>query len=198
MDQNDRYPAPYVDPEPGRAFRDLEQAVFGGSWPALTAEGVPEMRAMTAATLTLEAALAGRPIAHEERTVPGIDDEPPLVVSVFGAGARGDARPAIYSIHGGGMVGGSRFGELDLALHALEEVGAVVVSPEYRLAPEHPTRRRTTTATAGCGGWSSTPTTSASTAAGSSSSATARVAGWLPGWCCGRGTRRGPEWPRSS
>ena len=58
-------------------------------------------------------------------------------------GARADAdtpippRPLLY-IHGGGMVVGSPQSEIRGAAKLARELGAVVVSPDYRLAPEHP------------------------------------------------------------
>lgn len=46
--------------------------------------------------------------------------------------------PVIYHVHGGGMVnGGNRLG-VDVPPAWAKELGAVVVSVEYRLAPEHP------------------------------------------------------------
>lgn len=49
-----------------------------------------------------------------------------------------EALPVVYFIHGGGMVMGcNRFG-LDQALDWAEEFGLVVVSVDYRLAPEYP------------------------------------------------------------
>lgn len=48
------------------------------------------------------------------------------------------ARPAVLWIHGGGYVTGSAAqGDL-FCPRIAQEAGAVVVSPEYRLAPEHP------------------------------------------------------------
>jgi len=46
--------------------------------------------------------------------------------------------PGIYYIHGGGMILGDVAGEDGSAQLLCEQVGAVVVSVEYRLAPEHP------------------------------------------------------------
>jgi acetyl esterase/lipase len=55
-----------------------------------------------------------------------------------GSGGRGQAVPGIYYIHGGGMVlGNNRTGADQLALW-VDEIGAIGVSVEYRLAPEHP------------------------------------------------------------
>ncbi|HSU10385.1 MAG TPA: alpha/beta hydrolase fold domain-containing protein [Pseudonocardia sp.] len=48
--------------------------------------------------------------------------------------------PDIYYIHGGGMILGDVAGEDATAAMRCAEVGAVVVSVEYRRAPEHPQR----------------------------------------------------------
>jgi acetyl esterase/lipase len=49
-----------------------------------------------------------------------------------------EGRPALLDIHGGGFVVGSIDMEHAFATHAARELGAVVATPEYRLAPEHP------------------------------------------------------------
>jgi acetyl esterase/lipase len=46
--------------------------------------------------------------------------------------------PAIYHIHGGGMVAGDHRTGIDAAVDWVEELGVVVASVDYRLAPEHP------------------------------------------------------------
>lgn len=46
------------------------------------------------------------------------------------------AAPCVYWMHGGGMVMGDRFSQIDIPLEWLDEFGAVVVSVDYRLAPE--------------------------------------------------------------
>ncbi|GAA1661719.1 alpha/beta hydrolase [Microbacterium lacus] len=48
------------------------------------------------------------------------------------------AGPGIYYIHGGGMVSGDRFAGIHFCLPWAVEHDAVVVTVEYRLAPEHP------------------------------------------------------------
>ena len=45
---------------------------------------------------------------------------------------------AIFHVHGGGMVVGDSRAGVPALLEAAEELGLVVVSVEYRLAPEHP------------------------------------------------------------
>ncbi len=47
-------------------------------------------------------------------------------------------RPALLDLHGGGFVLGSIDMEHAFATQIARELGAVVVTPEYRLAPEHP------------------------------------------------------------
>ena len=48
------------------------------------------------------------------------------------------ARPSLLDIHGGGFVVGSIDMEHAFATQAARDLDAVVVTPEYRLAPEHP------------------------------------------------------------
>ncbi|KAJ5107628.1 hypothetical protein N7456_004303 [Penicillium angulare] len=46
--------------------------------------------------------------------------------------------PGILHMHGGGHMSGSRFVGIEGVLDWVEEFGAIIVSAEYRLAPEHP------------------------------------------------------------
>lgn len=46
--------------------------------------------------------------------------------------------PAIYHLHGGGMIMGDNRTGIEVPLTWARELGAVLVCPEYRLAPEHP------------------------------------------------------------
>ncbi|WP_326732511.1 alpha/beta hydrolase [Streptomyces phaeochromogenes] len=85
----------------------------------------------------VEPLLAHRQVDRREVTVPAKDGVP-IPLSVFSpvnidptTGA-----PCVYWMHGGGMVMGDRFSQIDIPLEWLDEFGAVVVSVDYRLAPE--------------------------------------------------------------
>lgn len=77
-------------------------------------------------------------VVKEDRTVPGPDGDPDITVRIYRPVDASDALPGIYFIHGGGMVLGDIAGEDATAAMLCAEIGAVVVSVEYRLAPEHP------------------------------------------------------------
>ncbi len=77
-------------------------------------------------------------VAHTQRTIEGPGGS--IELSIFRP-ADTDARaPAMYTLHGGGMVMGDRFFFFQEAGHLqwAREFGAVVISAEYRLAPEFP------------------------------------------------------------
>jgi acetyl esterase/lipase len=67
-------------------------------------------------------------------------DDGPVAVRVYAPAAAPPAggRPALLDIHGGGFAVGSIEMEHAFATHVARDLGAVVVTPEYRLAPEHP------------------------------------------------------------
>jgi acetyl esterase/lipase len=77
----------------------------------------------------------GSGVRVTEQRIPG---QPPVRVLVAAPSAISDRRPAVLYIHGGGMIVGSPDIELLGSGRLSRELGAVVVSPDYRLAPEHP------------------------------------------------------------
>jgi len=77
-------------------------------------------------------------ITIEKRTVPGPAGDPDIEVAIFLPVELAANAPALYWIHGGGFVLGDVDGDLVLPAQVADELGAVVVSVEYRLAPEHP------------------------------------------------------------
>lgn len=101
---------------------------------------IPLIRAT--AKQAFKAALATLPtntrISVEDRRIPGPPGAPEILIRIYRPlGVQGPL-PCIYWIHGGGMVFAEMaFDDPDCLAYA-EAVGCVVVSVEYRLAPEHP------------------------------------------------------------
>ena len=77
-------------------------------------------------------------VVIEDREIPGPVDSPPVGVRIYRPKAASGVLPGIFFIHGGGMIMGSVEGENLKAAELCEAIQAVVVSVEYRLAPEHP------------------------------------------------------------
>ena len=132
MDTAKRYATPPFDPE-------LEDLLVTTSPipPTMDIEQMVKGRIATPVAV-VDAMLAARDLVREDRTVPGADGAPDLTVAVIRKRTHVPGGPGIYFVHGGGMVGGDRFTTIDRALEWAEVFDAVVVSPEYRLAPEHP------------------------------------------------------------
>jgi acetyl esterase/lipase len=90
------------------------------------------------ALLPAPPAAAAERVGVEDRVIPGPADPRGLSVRVYTPKGGAGPRPGVVYIHGGGFC----FGTVDLehagALLAADAAGAVVVSVEYRLAPEHP------------------------------------------------------------
>jgi acetyl esterase/lipase len=77
-------------------------------------------------------------VVVSERSVPGFEGGPEVRVKLYRPAGLAVGSPAIYWIHGGGMVMGCA--DLEDARCAVwaAAVDALVVSVDYRLAPEHP------------------------------------------------------------
>jgi len=105
--------------------------------PTLTPDMIEGMRE-SFVVAPVEDLLSGRPVTHFERTIPGPLGAPDLTVSVFQRTDHAPGGPGIYHIHGGGMVMGDRFLGADSLIDWVEQLDAVAVSVEYRLAPENP------------------------------------------------------------
>ncbi|MGW4104129.1 alpha/beta hydrolase [Streptomyces sp. NPDC004976] len=123
-------PRPALDPE----LRDLLADMPLMS--RLDTDTLAHLRAV--ASPPVESLLVGRQAERRETTVPA-GDGAPIALSVFSpdnTGRTAQAAPCVYWIHGGGMVMGDRFSQIDIPLEWLEAFGVVVVSVDYRLAPE--------------------------------------------------------------
>jgi acetyl esterase/lipase len=78
------------------------------------------------------------PVVVRDTTVPGPRDAPEVPVRIYTPASRDGALPGLVYLHPGGFVGGSVDMVNTEAARIAAEVGAVVVSVGYRLAPEHP------------------------------------------------------------
>lgn len=76
-------------------------------------------------------------VTVEAHLVPGPAGDPDVPVLVFTPNAV-RPRPALVYMHGGGFVLGSAESDRELPAMLAAHAGAVVVSVDYRLAPEHP------------------------------------------------------------
>ena len=107
-------------------------AIDFGSWELAT---VPQMRAAMADMPRPE--LPPSTVEFHDVVVDETGEGAAPTLRVYGAG--GDAsRPCVYWIHGGGYMFGSALMPEPRLERWAEELDCVVVSVEYRLAPEHP------------------------------------------------------------
>ncbi|KPM40580.1 hypothetical protein AK830_g6015 [Neonectria ditissima] len=73
---------------------------------------------------------------HTQHSIPGPNNTT-LILSIFSPKTpTSPALPALYHIHGGGMISGDRFTAIPELLHLLHDIECIVISVEYRLAPE--------------------------------------------------------------
>jgi acetyl esterase/lipase len=77
-------------------------------------------------------------VVISDHEAPGPDGPVPVRVYAPEGPAPATGRPGLLDIHGGGFVVGSIAMEHAFATQVARDLGAVVATPEYRLAPEHP------------------------------------------------------------
>ncbi|MFD0440311.1 alpha/beta hydrolase [Streptomyces chartreusis] len=82
--------------------------------------------------------LASGQLLVDEHRVPGAADAPEIPVLVYRPASSSGSLPCVYYIHGGAMVTGNPPDGVGIFSPAAVEIGAVIVSVGYRLAPEHP------------------------------------------------------------
>ncbi|MFO0576078.1 MAG: alpha/beta hydrolase [Polyangia bacterium] len=81
---------------------------------------------------------APRAVAVEDRQVPGPPGAPPVRVRIYRPRELKRPAPALLWMHGGGYVMGRPDADDRLCGANAQDLGIVVVSVDYRLAPEHP------------------------------------------------------------
>jgi acetyl esterase/lipase len=77
-------------------------------------------------------------IRIEEEMAPGLAGAPAVKVLVINRGAENRLRPAVLFMHGGGYIGGSIWRQLFRMQDTAKAHDCVVISVDYRVAPETP------------------------------------------------------------
>lgn len=134
--------APLIGPPPPL---DAELAaglaiVVNGLPPTVTPDSIGELRARIVEIRSADDVSLGHGgvYAGQELVVPGPEGSLDIELLVCTPTTVLPPAPAIYYIHDGGMIAGDRRTGLDAALDLARSHRMVVVSVEYRLAPEHP------------------------------------------------------------
>ncbi|WP_187977149.1 alpha/beta hydrolase fold domain-containing protein [Mycetocola sp. JXN-3] len=124
-------PAPPIDAE----LKPVQDVLMESFSPALHAEDIPMLRAAKLAP-DADELVAGRAITHTEHRIAGPAGE--LVLTSFRRTDHSIAGPAFYFTHVGGLIFGDAFNGIAPIVEYVDQFDAVVVTVEYRLAPENP------------------------------------------------------------
>lgn len=127
------HPGPPYDAEQGVVLTAMADLLP----PTLTPDMIGAARVSQVSQPVAEL-IGDRPITVQDRVVPAADGRPDLVVSVLRRRDHTSVGPGVVLLHGGGMIMGDRFLGVQQVLDWVDRFDAVVVTVEYRLAPEHP------------------------------------------------------------
>lgn len=127
---------PPYDPELEVGLTSLPADIFG------TEDGpssIEESRALMASWRpSVESLTRGGAVHVDERKVPGPQGSPDITLLIMSPTQGDGPWPVIYHIHGGAMVAGDHYYGAQSFADLVGELKVVVVSVEYRLAPENP------------------------------------------------------------
>lgn len=124
---------PPIDPE----LAPVLKAVHEHLSPTITAEDIQGLRANPMFAVPDEALTRNGTVQLQNLSVPGPSGAPEISLLVLRPVGLAAGAPIFYHMHGGGMIIGDSRGVGSVLDWAVDN-GAVVVSVEYRLAPEHP------------------------------------------------------------
>lgn len=128
------FAGPPFDPELDAV---LKQFQAGQAQAEFTHEYIIERRKLQDPEWNISKVHEDPDISSEEVTIQGPGGDIILLVLRSKSATKENA-PCLYNIHGGAMVLGNRFFAINLLFPEIRALGAVAVSVEYRLAPEHP------------------------------------------------------------
>jgi acetyl esterase/lipase len=128
------FPGPPFDTELEAVLKEFQQ---GQVQEEFTAEFIVARRKLIEPQCNIQVVHDDPDISSEEITIPGPGGDIILLILRSKSNTKENA-PCIYHIHGGAMVLGNRFYLVNTVFPTIKELGAVLVSVEYRLAPEHP------------------------------------------------------------
>ena len=111
-------------------------AIVGGMFPPTVTSDLIDFMRVSYAGPPLETLIGGRGIRCEDLVFEGYEGHA-LTASVFRHERASGRRPGILFVHSGGLMFGDRFSGLDRMIDFVELLGVVLVSIEYRLAPEY-------------------------------------------------------------
>ncbi|MFE2088598.1 alpha/beta hydrolase [Streptomyces sp. NPDC059460] len=107
--------------------------------PSITPDMIPALRESMRGMRTPDDELRrGGAIEFEERQAPALPGAPDISLLICRPTGTPAPLPAVYFTHGGGMVLGDNRNLIGEMLDWVQELRIVLVSVEYRLAPEHP------------------------------------------------------------
>lgn len=116
---------PWLDMLPGVVLKDYDALLTARAGQAQLSDVMPSYE-------------PANQIDVRDTTVPGPSDAPDVPVRIYTPANLEAPVPGLVYIHGGGFV----LGDLDMfhahVLRLADELGIVIVSVDYRLAPEHP------------------------------------------------------------
>jgi acetyl esterase/lipase len=127
---------PPFDPEIAAALVAINEVLASSVTPDL----IGRLREVTESGHTMSLAEIRKHVHAEELIVPGRAGDPDVALLVMRPKGSGPATPlpGVYFIHGGGMIAGNNRTGMDWVLEWMAAIPMVVISVDYRLAPEHP------------------------------------------------------------
>jgi acetyl esterase/lipase len=128
-------PPPPFDPELEPALSEINQALP----PSVLPDDIAALRrSMASFNVSDEELERNGSVELVDHVVPGPEGAPDVALLVCRPRESDGLLPAIYHIHAGGMIAGSNRTGLLGFVTLMDRLPMVVVSVEYRLAPEHP------------------------------------------------------------